>query len=317
LETGVERVVITTVVEGYVDMLLGGGENFARQGMDHYFDPRTTNPMAENGLSLLIEVYSGDNVTTILFDVGLTPSLIRNNFKALGIDPTTIDHIVISHGHPDHYAGLSGALDAIGYSVPVAIHPDAFYPRYVVTSAGQVIPDYNNDLIALRKENRAAFVEVTSPMSIAPGTKISGVVSRTVDFEPPRTEEGKGSTLIQVKDGVWQIDDTLDDLCIGINVKDKGLIVITGCAHTGIINSIKHMQKVTGIERVYAVLGGFHLGFPGVPERNIVNTVNELKKLDPKYVSPMHCSGFKTMFAFQKEMPDAFLLNTVGTKIEF
>lgn len=312
----VEKIVVTTIIEGYVDMLLGNEEKATRPSMKHHFDPRTKNPIAENGLSLLLEIYEKDTKYTILFDAGQTPGIIKNNFLAMNVDPTQIDHVVISHGHPDHYGGLVGVLDSIGHPVPVVMHPDSFYPRYIVAASGQVIPFYNHDLIDIKKHENMCLVEVTNPMDVGPGTVISGVVSKGVEFEPPKAQSGKGSRLYQVKDHMWQEDETLDDLCLAINLKDKGLVVITGCAHTGVINSIKHMQKVTGVEKVYAVIGGFHLGFPGVADENILKTVDEIKKLNPKIVSPMHCSGFKTMCAFQREMPEAFLLNTVGTRVE-
>ena len=107
----------------------------------------------------------------------------------------------------------------------------------------------------------------------------------------------------------------MDDLALAIHVKGKGLVVLAGCAHSGIINSVRQCQKVTGVEQVYAIMGGFHLGFPNVPEECMVKTVAELKRMGPAIVSPMHCSGLKTLCAVAREMPGEFLLNTAGARI--
>ncbi len=313
--SSVDRVTITIVVEGYIDMLKGDAGIVRRTGLRHHFDPRTTKILAENGISMLIEVFNGPNKYTLLFDAGLTPGVIKNNFKALSIDPSEIDQIVISHGHPDHYGGLPGALEAIGHPVPVAIHPDAFHPRYVLMASGDVIPYYNYSLCQPWEALGARMCYVAAPMRIGPGTFLSGEIPFEVDFEPPKAPPGKGGGLFQIKEGKFTEDKTLDDLAVGVVVKDKGLVVLTGCAHAGILNSIKQLQKVTTCERVYAVLGGFHLGFPGVPGENVNKTLDQIKSMNPALVSPMHCSGFSTMSALQREMPEQFCLSMVGTRI--
>jgi 7,8-dihydropterin-6-yl-methyl-4-(beta-D-ribofuranosyl)aminobenzene 5'-phosphate synthase len=311
----VDRLILTVLVEGYIDMLVGDAGNIKRTGLKHHFDPRTVKPLAENGISMLVEAFNGSNKYTALFDVGLTPGVIKNNFKALNIDPSSIDHIVISHGHPDHYGGLPGALEAIGHPVPVAIHPDAFHPRYVLMAAGDVIPFYNYSLQEQWETLGARMVHVTEPMRIGPGIYLSGEIPFEVSFEPPKAPPGRGGGLFHVKGGKFVEDRTLDDLAVGIVVKEKGLVVLTGCAHAGILNSIRQLQKVTSCEKVYAVLGGFHLGFPGVPRENVSSTLEEIRMMKPALVSPMHCSGFSVMATFEREMPEQFCLSMVGTKI--
>ena len=312
---GADRVEITIVVEGYIDMLVGGSENVQRAGLKHHFDPRTLKPRAENGISMLLEIFYGPNKYTLLFDAGLTPEVITHNFKALGIEPSCIDQIVISHGHPDHYGGLPGVLEAVGHPIPVAVHPDAFDPRYVLMASGDVIPHYNASINRSWEQLGACISYVTSPMPIGPGVFLSGEIPFEVDFEPPKAPPGQGGGLFHVKEGQFQEDPTLDDLAVGVVVKDKGLVALTGCAHAGILNSIQQLQKASGCEQVHAVLGGFHLGFPGIPDGNVHKTIDAIKNMNPQLVAPMHCSGFQAMASFQREMPEQFCLSMVGTKI--
>ncbi len=139
---------------------------------------------------------------------------------------------------------------------------------------------------------------------------VSGEVARTTEFE-------KGFPVHYCKRGdCWEKDPMImDDQFALINVKDKGLIIITGCGHSGIINIIRHAQKVTGIEKVYAVIGGFHLT-GGVFDPIIPATVAALKEIDPTYVMPGHCTGWTALHEIAMAMPDAYIPNSVGTTLE-
>lgn len=105
---------------------------------------------------------------------------------------------------------------------------------------------------------------------------------------------------------MFEEDETLDDLALVICLKDKGLVVITGCAHAGIINTVRQAQTVKDREEVYAIFGGFHLGFPGIPGGKVEKTIESVNGLKPAIISPMHCSGFRTLAAVSREMPDDF-----------
>lgn len=311
-----EKVVITTLVENYVDMLIPDTENVKRPGLAYHFDPRNMKIQAENGLALLVDVYFGEKRYRILLDTGLTENIILHNMKALGISPDEIDHVVISHGHPDHYGGLLGLLKAREYPLVVTMHPDAFLARHVNAGSGLVIPYYNQSL--RRDELEAAgarLVLARDPVPVCPAATTTGEIPLEVSFEPPGPAAGTPSSLWCVRDGHFEEDPTLDDIALAVNMQNKGLVVVTGCAHAGVINSIRKAQKVTGIDKLHALFGGFHLGFPGIPEEKGVSTIEELKNLNPSFVSPMHCSGFRTLAAVQREMPEAFLLNTAGAQI--
>jgi 7,8-dihydropterin-6-yl-methyl-4-(beta-D-ribofuranosyl)aminobenzene 5'-phosphate synthase len=311
-----DKVVITTLVENYVDMLIPDTERVKRPGLAYHFDLRNKKILAENGLALLVDVYFGGKRYRVLLDTGLTDTVILHNMAALGIAPDEIDHVVLSHGHPDHYGGLVGLLKARNYPLTVTLHPDAFLVRHVNAASGMVIPYYNQSL--RRDELEAAgarLVLARDPVPVCPAATTTGEIPLDVAFEPPGPAAGTPSSLWCVRDGRFEEDPTLDDVALAVNLKDKGLLVITGCAHAGVINTIRQARKVTGVERLYALFGGFHLGFPGIPADKCTMTVDELKGLNPAVVSPMHCSGFRTLAAVQQAMPEAFLLNTAGAQV--
>jgi 7,8-dihydropterin-6-yl-methyl-4-(beta-D-ribofuranosyl)aminobenzene 5'-phosphate synthase len=311
-----DGITITTLVENYVDMLIPNTERVKRPGLAFHFDPRNKPIQAENGISMLVDISFAGQMYRILFDAGLSDSVILHNMSALKISPDVIDHAVISHGHPDHYGGLLAVLKARSVPLPVIIHPNAFLTRYVVAGNGWVIPYYNQ---SLRKEELEAaggrLVLAANPVQIGPAAFTTGEIPLKTPFEPPGPPSGTPSSLRCLRNGKFEEDETADDLALVVCLKDKGLVVIAGCAHAGIINTIRQAQAVTGVEKVHAIFGGFHLGFPGIPEEKSDKTIEELKRLKPAIVSPMHCSGFKTLTAVAREMPEAFLLNTAGAQI--
>jgi 7,8-dihydropterin-6-yl-methyl-4-(beta-D-ribofuranosyl)aminobenzene 5'-phosphate synthase len=311
-----DAVVVTTLVENYVDMLIPNTERVKRPGLAFHFDPRNKPIQAENGIALLIDITLSGQHYRILFDAGLSDSVILHNMSALGISPDIIDHAVISHGHPDHYGGLLAVLKARTVPLPVILHPSAFLARYVVAGNGWVIPYYNQ---AFRREALEAaggrLVLAAHPVQIGPAAFTTGEIPLKINFEPPGPPAGTPSSLRCVHEGKFGEDPTADDLALAVCLKDKGLVLFAGCAHAGIINTIRQAQAVTGVEKIHAVFGGFHLGFPGIPQEKTDKTIEELKRLKPAIVSPMHCSGFHTLAAVAREMPEAFLLNTAGAQI--
>jgi 7,8-dihydropterin-6-yl-methyl-4-(beta-D-ribofuranosyl)aminobenzene 5'-phosphate synthase len=139
---------------------------------------------------------------------------------------------------------------------------------------------------------------------------VSGEVERVTDFE-------RGFPWAEAKmDGDWVVDPFHDDQGVAVKVKDRGLVVIGGCSHAGIINTVRHVQKVAGTDTVHAVLGGFHLSGP-IFEPIVGQTIQEMKKIGPAFVVPMHCTGWKAIHQFAREMPEQFVLNSVGTTYVF
>ena len=311
----VDGVVLTVLVENYVDMLLPDTEHVKRAGLCHHFDPKRGPVMAENGISFLAEIHVRDYVYRLLFDSGFTSTVIRHNMRNLDVSPSKIDHIVVSHGHPDHCGDLPGVLREIGHPVPISVHPDAFLPRYLKLET-EICPYLNHSINQRAWEDAGGRLVLNeSAAEVGPGTIATGYIERSVPFEPPNPIGDTGATLYHIRNGRPQLDVVPDDQALAINVKGKGLVILTGCAHAGIINSIHAAQEATGVKQVYAVFGGFHLGFPGVPEETTHETVEALRKLKPQILSPMHCTGFRAIAAISRAMPDVFLLQSVGTRV--
>lgn len=307
-----ERLTITTVVENYIDMLIPDTEEVKRVGLADHFDLRKQSILAENGLALLVDVEGGDQKTTFLFDTGLTPEVLLHNMSILGRNPTEIDAIVISHGHPDHFGGLCGLLKEIPHPVPVIIHPEAFYPRYIDTQSGQVIPYYNRTLDkTVLKELGATLILTRTSVPLGPGAATTGEINRSsFKFEPPDP-----GGLYRLRDGIYESDPVMDEHGVYIRLKNRGLVVLAGCSHPGILNTIKQAQRLSDEEQVCAVIGAFHLVYEAIPQSTVERTVATLKSMEPDIVSPMHCSGFRTLIEVAKELPSAFVLNTAGCVI--
>lgn len=311
------RVSVTSITENYVDMLLPDGENISRAGLFHHFDPKRTPPIGENGIALMVEVEWGRYVYRALFDTGMTGHVLLHNAAALGIDLQQLDHVVISHGHPDHYGGLAGLLAMREGSLPVAIHPDALLPRYLRLASGQVAPFYNSDLSAARLDDLGGRLVLHSgPLEVGPGMVATGAIPRDVPFEAPSLRTDTPNALLQVKDGHVHADVVEDDQALAIEIGD-GILVLVGCSHAGVINSVKHAMEVTGRSRVIGVFGGFHLGFPGVPSEKTQATIDGLRELEVEMLCPMHCTGMEAMMEMRRALPVQFVMNCTGTRVHF
>jgi 7,8-dihydropterin-6-yl-methyl-4-(beta-D-ribofuranosyl)aminobenzene 5'-phosphate synthase len=316
--TTVDRVTVTTLAENYVDMLLPDGDGYRRLGLIHHFDPRVVTPQAENGISFLVEVEHRGRVRTVLFDTGLTSEVLLHNFLATSHSPSELSAVVLSHGHPDHYGGPNGLLVAREHALPVVVHPDAFLPRYLRLPTGEIAPHYNGALQAGALESRgAAITPNRSALEVIDGVFATGAIPRRMDFEQTGGQDVLDPGLFHLIDGDVVPDVVPDDQALAINVRGKGLVVLTGCSHAGVINTIRSAQQVTGVSEVHAVMGGFHLGFPGIPASKTAATIAAIQELDPRVVAPMHCTGFAAMARFAQELPDQFFLNVAGTAITF
>ena len=155
------------------------------------------------------------------------------------------------------------------------------------------------------KNAGAKIIKSEGPLTLASDLiLLTGEVERTTTFE-------KGFPWAEAKiNGVWKLDPFKDDQGIVIKLKDKGLVVISGCAHAGIINTVNYSKKITKTDKVHAVLGGFHLTGP-LFEPIIPPTIEEMKKIDPNYLIPMHCTGWDAINQFKEEMPNNVIINTV------
>jgi 7,8-dihydropterin-6-yl-methyl-4-(beta-D-ribofuranosyl)aminobenzene 5'-phosphate synthase len=306
----VDRVEITTLIDNYVDVLLPSTDVVTRPPLSIEGKVKGDTFLAEHGLSLLVTVYQGENKHTILFDTGYTKVGVLHNMEQLGLNIEEIETIVISHGHMDHTGSLYGILEKIPSTIPLVLHPGAFqYPRYTRTPDGskRLFPQtlVKNDL----EQKNVEIVESKTPITIANDMiMVTGEVERTTPFE-----KGMPNALVE-KDGELVFDPFIDDQAIVMKLNDKGLVVISGCAHAGIVNTLMFAKKTTGEQKIHAVLGGFHLSGPFF-EKFHEPTIEALKKLDPDVLMPMHCTGWKAIQRFQKEFPESFVLNSVGSKV--
>jgi 7,8-dihydropterin-6-yl-methyl-4-(beta-D-ribofuranosyl)aminobenzene 5'-phosphate synthase len=310
------RLVITTVVENYVDMLLADESKVTRAGLVHHFDPKELNPIGENGVALHVRVEWDRYAYNVLFDTGMSSTVLLHNASALGVDLGDVDHVVISHGHPDHYGGLLGFLNSRAAPVPVSIHPDAFEPRYLRLASGQVAPYYNHDLTLAAVEAADGAVVINhGPLEVGPGAMATGEIPRSVEFEKPASRIDTPNALIQIHAGRMAADAVNDDQALVLNVGSDGIVVLTGCSHAGVINTIHHAIATTGRSRVMGVFGGFHLGFPGTPESKTEATVEALREIGAELLCPMHCTGMQAMMRIRDAFPHEFLLNCTGTQV--
>lgn len=146
-------------------------------------------------------------------------------------------------------------------------------------------------------------------MEIIAGGYISGDIERSTPYEIP------AQNLLVKRSDKLVPDDFKGEQALFFNIKEKGLIILSGCAHTGIVNTVKHVQNITGIQNVHAIMGGFHL--INADQEIIRNTIADIQAINPDVIAPLHCTGFEAVAAFREAMPDAFILNTAGTKYIF
>jgi 7,8-dihydropterin-6-yl-methyl-4-(beta-D-ribofuranosyl)aminobenzene 5'-phosphate synthase len=317
----VEKARITVVVDNHVDALLTERDDIERFTMMKHFVPPHGDPICtENGISYWIELHGDGRRHHVLFDTSLTAHVLLHNLRALGRSVDQLDHVVLSHGHPDHFGGLTGVLHARQRPLPIAIHPDAFLPKYIIDDAGKSVMTINRRLDRSEIEGaRGVVVESREPVEVGPGALVTGQIDRDPDssFEPPVPVRGPGPAGIFLeRDGELVNDDaTIDDQAVVLGVRDKGLVVLTACGHSGVVNTIRHAQRITGVDRIYAIMGGFHTGFMGVPEENGAATIEALAEFEPTIIAPMHCTGIKTIARAVMAFPDQFVHNVTGTTI--
>lgn len=262
--------------------------------------------LGEWGQSILIEA----DGKRILFDTGPSRTVVENA-RRLNIDLSTLDSIVISHAHYDHTGGLKDVLSLIQKSgarpggIKVIAHPDVFQPKYFYVKGAQAanigIPFKRDELEGMG----AKFTLTKEPVQISPNVLTTGEVEISVDYEQIEPS-------LHIKEGEGYMPDPLaDDL--GIIIKsEKGLIVLLGCAHRGMINTILHAQKLTGIKDIYAVIGGTHLLMAG--EERLYKTIEALKAFGITKLGPSHCTGPRQSAVLATEFGDSFFFNNAGTR---
>jgi len=262
------------------------------------------------GVSFWIEAGSDNNKKIILFDVGPLVEPLVYNAKLLGLNLSDIDMIVLSHCHFDHTEALHGVIKEIGHKVPIYAHPDIFRPNFILE------PEYMN--YAMKDENSKGnieklggnFIFSKTPIEIYPGVHVTGEVNKVTAFE----ETGGVSCFTIDGEGRTITDRLQDDLSLVINVTGKGLVIITGCGHAGIVNIIKHSIKVTNINRIEGIIGGFHL--LEAKQDRVDKTVESIKQFSPHWVAPTHCTGIIPTAKFAFAFGDKFKEINAGDIVE-
>lgn len=339
----VDKVVIQVVVDGAHDVFISGAEPPGIKMTQARLEsgPRARRTLqTEWGLSLHItstkDSGTKDSETKrFLLDYAYTSDVLNNNLELLGIDASALDALILSHGHLDHWGGLSGFLEQHGKSLRADMRlylggEDAFCARTTRLPNGSFA-----DFGTLDRRELATFgvrpVLSEEPLIIEGHAFTTGIVPRTsIERVLPNTfvsfseTAGAGCNVAKYAEhhfteaelsGRPQPDQHLHEHGTCFHVRDRGLVVITSCGHGGIINTINRAKQVTGIDKVYALVGGFHLG--PAPMDYLTQIMGELKKLDIEHVFPMHCSGQSFIDVAKREIPQSLVLCTTGTQFTF
>ena len=294
----VEKVEILTLQDNYIEMTAMDNNAVVKRAMPLQDGEIRASVLAEHGFSALVKTTGESKTHTLLFDFGFSENGAAQNVKTLGVDLKEVEAVAISHGHSDHTGGMARMTAMIGKeNIPLVVHPAVFKsPRYVKLGEDFKLnfPKLTRDMV---KQAGLSLIETEKPYPLLDNTILFlGEVPRSTDFE-------KGWPLLHCqKDGQEVWDPIEDDTSIVMNLKDKGLVIISGCAHSGIVNTVHYAMAVTGVDKVHVVMGGFHLSGP-LFESIIDRTTEELQKLHPDYLIPTHCTGRKAIMAMEKQMP--------------
>jgi len=265
--------------------------------------------LGQHGVSFLVEGIKNSDAMRILVDVGQNSQALLNNMKLLNISPLTIDAIVLTHCHYDHTQGVVSMLNEIGKDdILVVAHSDIFRPHFFsdlcLRHVGVMQAASEEEI----KKTGARLFLTKDPVVLMPGIMTTGEVKRCTDFE------GVGMGLKTIENGRVKDDPMLDDISIVANVNGKGLVIVTGCSHAGIVNITKHAIELTGCKKIEAVIGGLHL--IDASETRIKRTVESLSKLNPAMICAGHCTGFKAQVELYLALAEKFSPLHTGMQFE-
>jgi len=310
--TAVDRVEILTLQDNTIDLTSGDSSPMVQRAVPIKDGRIGRSILAEHGFSALLQATSAGVDHQLIFDFGYSPQGAAYNAEALGLDLSRVEALALSHGHFDHFGGLAALVGRVGRKeLPLVLHPEAFRPgRHMKVSEkfSLFFPDLTRDALAAAG---VAPVESVDPQPLCDATMLFlGQIPRATAFE-----QG-APNLFFLHDREAHRDTFEDDTAMVLHLMGRGLIVLSGCAHSGIINTVAHARAVTGVEKVHAVMGGFHLSGPGKADL-IRQTVEAMAAIDPDYIIPTHCTGRNAVMAFEKAMPGKVIINMAGTRLIF
>lgn len=301
----VDRLTITIVTDNYYDALRPDppvGKRFRA------FPGATIH--AEHGFSCHLETVINGESHFFMFDYGLDPLGVINNMDLLDIDPGRVDAFGLSHGHFDHWSGLLHVLGRASLGVRLYVGEEVFARRFSRRPGSEDLIDLGRlEKEGIERQGIAEIVEAREPVEVIPGCYVTGKIDRVTDYE-----QGSPNLIIQ-RGGTFERDYFPGEQAVVCNVRGKGLVILSGCAHAGIVNTVKHAQKISDVKKVHAVIGGFHLINAAL--EIIEKTVSDIKQIAPDYIIPAHCTGFEAIAHFTAAMPEQFILNTAGTRYVF
>jgi 7,8-dihydropterin-6-yl-methyl-4-(beta-D-ribofuranosyl)aminobenzene 5'-phosphate synthase len=288
-----ERAVVTILVDNFIDSTLKGSPPVSRLKDREIHEPL----LAEHGLSLLLEITSQGGTSPFLLDTGSTQLGISHNAEKMGIDLKGLRGIFLSHNHKDHTNGLETVMGIAG-PVPVFVHPYGFYTKWMKSRSNSLDKDRLANLGAIWRAEEGS-------QPVAPFLWTSGSIPRKTEFEEII---GLSDRRVE-RNGVMEPEQFLGDGALVLKIEGKGLVIVTGCAHSGIINTVNHCQALGGNEKIYAVIGGFHL--TQASRQRIAKTIDELRKKEIRYLVPLHCTGFDAMAQMWQAFPETYVIPSV------
>jgi 7,8-dihydropterin-6-yl-methyl-4-(beta-D-ribofuranosyl)aminobenzene 5'-phosphate synthase len=300
---------VTTVVDNSVDVLRPD-EKVARR----WSVPRArkiADLRAEHGLAHHVEIARGRETARIAFDFGLTAASMTHNFQELGLDAGAIDALALSHGHADHFGGLLGFLSAHRRRMRPELrfygHPNHYVGRWM---------EREGDRVSLGRLDRGDVarwdvdvVDVPEPVVLAEGVLLSGEMHATEPYEaiPPAMRMEQDGALVQ--------DTFIGEQTLVAHVRDRGLVVVTSCSHRGIVGICRNAMRVSGVPKIHAVIGGFHLS--GLDAERIDRVVETLRGFEVDYLVPQHCTGFEAFVRLAGRMGQELVVSSTGSTFTF